>query len=246
MDKKTTYVNALKQLPNWDAYLLEKSGLPGPRGNLELAAAVAELGDEARFMHLIGRDLHLGAESANEYLPFCGVAGLGSLLAKKQPHVLPLLRQYANDTRWRLREAAAIALQRWGKADMDALLDEMDTWCRGTLLEQRAAAAALCEPVLLHHPPQVKRVLGLLDIITASLTTVTNRRSDDYRVVRKGLAYCWSVAAAALPEEGKAAMEKWMVNPDGDVRWMMKENLKKNRLVNLDAAWTALWLERLV
>ena len=232
-------------MAEWDAYLLAESGLPGPRSNLELADTVAEMGDEVRFMHLIGCDLHQGSDSANEYLPFCGVVGLGSLLAKKQLHVLPLLHTYANDPRWRLREGAAIALQRWGKADMEALIDEMVSWSRGTLLEQRTAAAALCEPVLLRRLDQVKRVLDILDEITESLSHLTNRRSEDCRVLRKGLAYCWSVAAAALPEAGKAAMEKWMVSNDADVRWIMKENLKKNRLTRIDPDWVKVWSERL-
>jgi hypothetical protein len=42
---------------------------------------------------------------------------------------------------------------------------------------------------------------------------------------------------AALPGEGKALMEKWMGATDPDIRWIMKENLKKSRLVRMDAAW---------
>jgi hypothetical protein len=32
-------------------------------------------------------------------------------------------------------------------------------------------------------------------------------------------------------------MEKWLNSPDSDVRWVMKENLKKNRLIKMDADW---------
>ena len=39
-------------------------------------------------------------------------------------------------------------------------------------------------------------------------------------------------------------MEKWLANPDPDVRWIMRENLKKNRLVRMDAAWVARWRSR--
>ncbi|MBI5231536.1 MAG: hypothetical protein HY876_05145, partial [Coriobacteriales bacterium] len=38
---------------SWREYLLANSGLPGPRGNLELAAAVADVGDEAFFLELL-------------------------------------------------------------------------------------------------------------------------------------------------------------------------------------------------
>ena len=42
-----------------------------------------------------------------------------------------------------------MALQRWGDADMDGLLAAMTDWAAGNPWEQRAAAAALCEPRLL-------------------------------------------------------------------------------------------------
>ena len=51
------------------------------------------------------------------------------------------------------------------------------------------------------------------------------------------MGYCWSVAVAALPKAGQPAMEKWLASPNPDIRWMMKENLKKNRLIKMDAAW---------
>jgi hypothetical protein len=40
-------------------------------------------------------------------------------------------------------------------------------------------------------------------------------------------------------------MEKWIARPDPDVRWIMRENLKKNRLARADAAWTKKWAARL-
>ena len=46
MSSIETYRAALTALPaaDWETYLLAHSNLPGPRGNLELAAAVADLG----------------------------------------------------------------------------------------------------------------------------------------------------------------------------------------------------------
>jgi hypothetical protein len=32
-------------------------------------------------------------------------------------------------------------------------------------------------------------------------------------------------------------MENWFSHDDKDVRWIMKENLKKKRLARLDAEW---------
>ena len=51
------------------------------------------------------------------------------------------------------------------------------------------------------------------------------------------MGYCWSVAVAALPDVGKPLMEKWLNSGDKDIIWMMKENLKKNRLIKMDADW---------
>ncbi len=138
-----------------------------------------------------------------------------------------------------------MALQRWGDVDMDALLQEMETWCTGTPLEQRAAAAALCEPRLLREECHAVRVLQILDRITASIQGRQERKSDEFKALRKGLGYCWSVAVAALPEKGKPAMERWFSSDDPDVRWIMRENLKKDRLVRMDLQWTGNWVAKL-
>jgi hypothetical protein len=163
--------------------------------------------------------------------------GLGRLLAEGHHEFLATLRRCAADPRWRIREGVAMALQRLGDVDMAVLLQVAEEWSQGDLLEQRAAAAAVCEPRLLGQPEHVGRVLQLLDAITASLTQVVDRRSDDFRVLRQALGYCWSVAVAAWPEKGRAMMEHWLASSDRDVRWVMRENLRKNRLQRLDAAW---------
>jgi len=36
---------------------------------------------------------------------------------------------------------------------------------------------------------------------------------------------------------GKPLMEKWLASNDKDVRWIMNENLKKARLIRMDAEW---------
>ena len=134
-----------------------------------------------------------------------------------------------------------MALQRWGDADMAGLLAAMTDWAAGNPLEQRAAAAALCEPRLLRRPEHAAAVLHILDEITASIPQISERKTDAFKTLRQGLGYCWSVAVAALPETGKPLMEHWLVSPDPDIRWIMRENLKKNRLVQMDAAWVTQW-----
>ncbi len=120
---------------------------------------------------------------------------------------------------------------------MVLLLREMEVWGKGSPLEQRAAAAALCEPCLLKDRDDARRVLEVLDGITASIEGMEDRSSDQFKALRKGLGYGWSVATVALPEEGKKLMEKWFASEDAVVRWIMKENLRKKRLERMDMGW---------
>jgi hypothetical protein len=246
MSKVEEYREALRELRDWDPFLLRESGLPGPRGNIELGRAVAEEGDVELFRRYLEYDEEVApTNSPQEFLAFCGVVGLGRLLAEGNTELLVTLRQCASDGRWRTREAVAMALQRWGGVDMGSLLREMEEWSKGNLLERRAAAAALCEPALLGDGSHVRQVLRLLDGMTASIEDVQDRRSDEFTAFRKGLGYCWSVAVAALPDEGKRLMEKWFSSNDKDVLRIMKENLKKKRLERMDAEWVSKWQAQL-
>jgi hypothetical protein len=246
MSKVEEYRRTLRELDDWEPFLLKESGLPGPRGNIELGRAVAEEGDEELFQRYLSFDAESApANSPQEFLAFCGVLGLGRLVSEGRAELLGTLRQWASDPRWRSREAVAMALQRLGQVDMELLLGEMERWSRGGLLERRAAAAGLCEPVLLGQPEQTKRVLAILDVITASIVDEEDRRSDEFKALRKGLGYCWSVAVAALPDAGKQMMEKWFSSDDKDVQWILKENLKKKRLERLDPQWVRESMEQL-
>jgi hypothetical protein len=246
MSRIDTYRQTLRSIDDWEPYLLAESGLPGPRGNIELAQAVADEGDEPCFLHLLSFDaVSAPTNTPQEFLAFCGVIGLGRLVAEGRRDLLPALRHHANDPRWRMREGVAMALQRWGRVDMAGLLTEMDLWSRGSLLEQRAAAAALCEPALLGDAADAEYTLQILDAITQGVEQAEDRRSDAFQALRKGLAYCWSVAVAANPEAGEPLMERWLMCNDRDVRWIMRQNLAKQRLVRIDSVWTAKWLARL-
>ena len=62
-------------------------------------------------------------------------------------------------------------------------------------------------------------------------------KEEGFKVLQQGMGYCWSVVVAAAPEQGKRLMEKWLACPDRAIQRIMQENLKKNRLVRMDAAW---------
>ena len=244
MGKVDDHVRALEALDDPEPYLLEHSGLPGPRGNIELGLAAARVCDATQLRRWAALDARTQPTGgAGEFLAFCGVIGLGRLLAEGDAEALSELRMHANDARWRVREAVAMALQRWGADDFHALATAMAEWAQGSWLERRAAAAALCEPVLLTDPPRVQLVLAVLEQATDGVIEAgtDERRSDEFKALRKGLGYCWSVAVAAAPDEGRPAFEALVAcaarTGDRDLRWIARENLRKRRLERLDAGW---------
>lgn len=248
MSKTESYYQILCSMPtpDWEAFLLRESGLPGPRGNLELAQAVADAGDRSLFLsYLSYTPDRAPVNDPGEFVAFCGVVGLGRLIAEGQDDLLERLRPFASDPRWRLREGVAMALQRVGKVDLERLLSIAKDWIQGNRLEQRAAVAALAEPALLQEPQLVVSVLDLMDQVTASIVGSNQRQEPDFKVLRQGLGYAWSVVVAALPGEGRPRMERWLTCDDPDVRWVMKENLKKKRLLRMDPEWVSTWIKRL-
>ena len=164
----------------WRDYLTEHSGLPGPRGNLELAQAVALEGNEAMFAGYLAEFTPLVApvNSPQEFLYFCGVLGLGRIVAEGRREYLEQLQRSASDPRWRTREGVAMALQNWAdpplassrNQNLSALLEEMERWIQGNYFEQRArngcgvraAPADRCchRPAYIHTSRQDHRRVG--------------------------------------------------------------------------------------
>jgi len=240
--KTDDYRTILRGLKDWDRYLVDESGLPGPRANLELAAAVAMEGGLERFRRYLGYgpgEAPYG--SSLEFLPVCGAIGLGRMLSEGHLEIFDELRAHASDPRWRVREGVAIALQSFGDRDMGRLLMEMKVWIQGNPYEKRAAVAAICEPRLLKKPEYAQGALAILDQVTNSMLQEDSRKSDAFETLRKALGYCWSVAVSARPEEGRMLLEKWFACGDRDIRWVMRENLKKKRLMKMDPDWTLHW-----
>jgi hypothetical protein len=224
-EKVEAYRAELRRLKEWEPYLKRHSGLPGPRANLELVAAVAEEADADRLWRL--------SASQDEFLALCGTAGLGRIALLEPETVMKWLRELAADPRWRVREGVAIALQRYGSESMPKLIAEMREWSRDGAYVQRAAIAGLCEPALLKSNEDTVEVLAILDHVTRSLAATSDRKADAFKVLRKALGYCWSVAAAAAPQNGRPYLEKWMRSNDRDVAWVLQSNLGKARMAPL-------------
>jgi hypothetical protein len=221
---------ALLAAPDREAYLLTNSRLPGPRANLELLDAAGDVleGDEALRLAALGPTA-APKGTASEFLPCCGLVAIGRLVAEGDRALVPVLRAAAGDERWRVREAVAIALQRWGDVDVDSMLATVEPWTGGSPYEARAAVAAACEPRLLASTGAVDGTVRILDEATRALAGLPVPRGEPGRVLRAALGYGWSVAVAADPVRSLPAFERWAASGDADVRRVVRDNLGKSR-----------------
>jgi hypothetical protein len=238
MTKQEEYSRILQTLDDWIPYLMANSSLPGPRGNLELAYAAAHTSSLRQMNLLISVDTPGVLENTPEvFVVFCGIVSLGTHVIPGDIKYMNLLKQYANDTRWRIRESVAMALQEIGKKDMNFLLSEVNSWKDGSFLQMRAAAAGLCEPILLKDPVIAIQVLEILNHITTRFQDERPDTKEEDNILLKGLNYCWSVAVAEYPPLGKCLMEKWISTGNPRIQKIMFNNLMKNRLIKMDSDW---------
>jgi len=217
--------SALRLLQDWMPYLAAHSGLPGPRGNLALVAACGEEADVGRAEQLLA--------TGDEFASLCGLVALGRCFGQGDDRHMGPLHRYAADERWRVREGVAMAIQRAYDDDPERGFALAEGWVTDPdPLVQRSAVAAVCEPRLLRDPVFARRALAIVDGASRDLAglTVAERRSSSVRTLRQALGYGWSVAVAALPEEGLPLFEQLGAVVDPDMAWIVKENGKKARL----------------
>ena len=167
------YINARDEAPLRE-YLLQQSGLPGPRANLELAAAFAEV--VAHCASQDPRDLWAlclrwatipptegATDDPREFLPFCATQALGALGSANpalHAEALARLRELADAPGWRTREAVAMAIQRLIAGQPQKTLVALDGWIApGHWLAMRAVAAGVAEPALLRHKKDILWIL---------------------------------------------------------------------------------------
>src|SRR5437899_8719668 len=163
-ERAEAYRVQLRGLKDWEPFVQMHSGLPGPRANLELVAAVVEEGDADRLWRL--------SASRDEFLALCGTAGLGRIALLEPETVMTWLGELASDPRWRVREGVAIALQRLGRESMPKLLAEMKIWSRGDWYAKRAAVAGLCEAAPLKSNQDTVEALAMHGPIARAQTLV--------------------------------------------------------------------------
>ena len=238
MNKSEQYKLEIQAAADLEAYLLQNSCLPGPRSNLELLHVAADLCKEADLRKWLALSPEQAPENTPQvFLQLISVVGLGRLILEHgQPEDIHRLREFANDTRWRIREGVAMALQRIGVKHAQLLAEITSPWLDGSLHEMRAVAAAWAEPVLLKTTFSQNTALEFMDQITRNFKQSSSTDKEARRILKKGLEYAWSVVVAANLELGKPEFEKWF-DADKTIRKIMLVNLTKNRLIKADAEW---------
>jgi hypothetical protein len=237
-------------------YLIDHSNLPSPRADLELIAAFA---DEVGAL-CCAPDLSLNrsyvalewllAELIIRYPPamfgsdpdsplqmpqLCGLVALGewSALFSHIESGINTLLTHAASPLWRIREGSAMGLQRmlalaWSSTIRRLRRQSVDAGAYAW----RAIVAGVAEPPLLTSVP---RALDALDLHYEALSFLRRlptsvRRTDPAMTLRKALAYSVSVVVVPVPEIGFKQMHAWAAWNDPDITWILRENLKKNRL----------------
>lgn len=111
-------------------------------------------------------------------------------------------------------------------------LKELEGWIENNKwLAMRAVAAGVADPALLKDNQTAQRALELHRRIFAKILTTTERKSYEFKTMKKGLGYTLSVVICAIPKEGFEFMRQLTDSQDADILWIIKENLKKNRLI---------------
>jgi hypothetical protein len=227
-------------------FLVSNSNLPSPRGNLELADAFAEVAEDysirnpQKMWELASRLTDVSPNEApvnnpKEFLPFCGavaIGTIGSVHATFYQKAFTFLRKLANDPRWRTREAVAMGIQKLIAKQSKNTLKGLESWIeKNEWFAMRAVAAGVAEPALLRDEQTARGALELHKKIFTQILATRERKSDEFKTLRQALGYSLSVVICAIPQEGFEYMQQLVDSQDADILWIIKENLKKNRLI---------------
>lgn len=240
------WIDDQEQWPLLTNYMLQESNLPGPRGNLELAGYFAKLFGKPEVTDtawaLLSAWVQIAEADAktndpHEFLPFCAVCACGAhypyAVAGRRSQSEEYIQSAMNDSRWRMREAAAMGLQYIGEFSFALLRPLLESWRPdSTLLEQRAFVAALAHPPLLKEESNVLYCLELADEIMKGIVSGPSKPADPehYRVLSKGLEYSLSLFVAGQPERGFAMLRGYAKTGDARMIKIVKSNLGKSRL----------------
>jgi hypothetical protein len=217
------------------AFLITNSGLPGPRGNLALAAEASRL--IARHWAAKGgflRDLIVGwSTSGDEYLMFVAHSAIGHVLSSnpgEEDWAIPILYEANFSPLWRAREGVTFALEALLEDKADFALRLIDSWC-----SSRDPVVIRNSIVALAHPTQLRRNRTQLDALEwyngvgMEIVAEEVQPEDDTKMLAKSLGFTLSVAAEA-DEAYLDEFDGWIGSPVKAWRPIIRENLNKVRI----------------
>ena len=234
MGKKEELIRKLKPIiydpGKLERFIIDNSNLPGPRGNLELAFALAEIYDD---LDILLKWIKISEDEADvndpkSFLSFCSAVCLGKMYTKtKDQQIIAILKQLANDGRWRMREAVAFGFQHIGEDDFNELKSIFSQWIKeSNNFEKRAMLVSLAHPIFLNEENS-KFCFEIAGIVLNEMN-----RENNFAVLRKGLEFTISVFVVANPKLGFNFIKRW-IGKDKVIDKIIKENLKKNRVVRV-------------
>ncbi len=229
-----------------EEYLSMNSNLPSPRGNLTLAFKFAECFEKSSIskdmMEKLIEWVNLSEEEApvnhpKEFLPFCGILSLGAHYPfaddETRNHIMMQFKVAMNDRRWRTREGVAMGFQKIAEKDFNPIKKYFTLWYPDTnYLEKRAFVAALAHPPILKDEKVVRFSLIMSEDILKDILSYssTELRTEEFKVLSKGLEYALSVFVTELPEEGFELLKKYAKLNNPILNKIIKVNLSKARL----------------
>lgn len=232
------------------SYLLAHSNLPGKRGNIELAFSFADYIEELYNVNtqqmfnycvaLISENPpHIHVTGNEEFLPFCGIIALGrigKIDSTKESDVIELIKNSAQDERWRIREAVAMAIQEMMDIRPEAIIKTLQAWANeDNYLIHRAVAAGLAEPRFMKNREIARISLDIHKAILDRIAREPARRDTEYQALVKGLCYTLSVIITGIEDEGFTYLETLIETGHPVMIKIVRENLKKKRLARLNA-----------
>ena len=215
-------------------FLSLHSGLPGPRGNITLAAETSKLiaenwGTEKPFL----RGLVTGwVASGDEYLMFVAHMALGYILRVSPGEAewaVPLLYEGNFSKLWRAREGVTFALEALLDGRRGFALSLIDSWCAdGQPILVRNAVVALAHPSQLRESTEQLDALKKYNGVGMGLVA-DSEKTPDVEMLGKSLGFTLSVAAEA--DEGYLdQLEAWIRRGVKPWRSIIRENLGKSRI----------------
>jgi len=114
----------------------------------------------------------------------------------------------------------------------NGLISELEKWIQEEeWLLMRAVATGLANPSFLGDKEHAQKALRLHELIFDQIIRASYQNSEELIALRKGLGYSLSVVVQAIPEEGFKFMDKFTRSENKNIIWILKQNLKKNRLI---------------